>query len=401
MRRADRGIRVAGAYALVAAIVGATFAGGLLFGGFRAVERSDYMTYQVAARLVLGGQGTCLYEASCQARAQRALIGDEPSFARGALPYNSPPTLAALLTPVGALPLHLAFAVFTLASLAVLAAGTWALSPSAAGGAGSRLLVTILVLSAWPTVMGAVRGQLTLLVAGLLGLSAVAHAAHPVASGALAGLSTLKPTLAPLWFGWLLLAGRWRALATALAVAAGLLVLAGLVAGPDAILAYPEHLLGVDEGDAIGVDPQQMVNWRGAAARLALPQLEIAGVAATLALVAAIWWQVRSADGAGLYAAAAAFLATPLIVPHANQHEAILASLGVVALLSAAVDRRGQIAIGAVATHAVLWSGPLMPAEASAWLLFLAQLGWLAAAAGIAWQRRRYHRPVPVPGGTG
>jgi hypothetical protein len=394
-------MRVAGAYALVAAIVAAAFAGGLLFGGFRAVERSDYMTYHVAARLVLGGQGTCLYEASCQAAAQRALIGDEPSFARGALPYNSPPTLAALLTPLGALLLHVAFAVFTLASLAVLAAGTWALSASAAGGAGSRLLVTILVLSAWPTVMGAVRGQLTLLVAGILGLSAASLAARPLASGALAGLSTLKPTLAPLWLGWLLLAGRWRALATALAVAVGLLALAGLVVGPEAILAYPEHLLGVAGGDAVGVDPEQMVNWRGTAARLALPQLEIVGIAATLAVVAGTWWQTRSVDGAGRYAAAAAFLATPLVVPHANQHEAILAGLGIVALLSAAVDLRGGVAIGAVATHAVLWSGPLLPAEASAWLLFLAQLGWLAATAGIAWQGRRYHRPVPVPGGTG
>ena len=54
-----------------------------------------------------------------------------------------------------------------------------------------RLLATILVLTAWPTVLAAIRGQSTLLAAGLLGLS-VGLARYQ--SGLALGLSLLKPT---------------------------------------------------------------------------------------------------------------------------------------------------------------------------------------------------------------
>jgi hypothetical protein len=84
-------MRIAGAYALVAAILAAVFAASLLGGGYRAIERSDYMTYHVAARIVLAGDGDCLYDVACQAAAQRELIGEEPSFARGPLPSTPHP----------------------------------------------------------------------------------------------------------------------------------------------------------------------------------------------------------------------------------------------------------------------------------------------------------------------
>ena len=40
----------AGAYALLATVAALVFAGAILSGPYRAVERSDYMTYHVAAR---------------------------------------------------------------------------------------------------------------------------------------------------------------------------------------------------------------------------------------------------------------------------------------------------------------------------------------------------------------
>ena len=102
----------AGAYALLAAIAALVFSAAILLGPYRAVERSDYMTYHVAARIVLDGHGACLYDERCQADAQRELIGKEPTFARGALPFNSPPWLAALVAPLGLLSLPAGFAVF-------------------------------------------------------------------------------------------------------------------------------------------------------------------------------------------------------------------------------------------------------------------------------------------------
>lgn len=372
---ASPAMRTLGAYALAATIVAVVFAAGILGGGFRAIERSDYMTYHVAARIVLDGDGACLYDVDCQAAAQRELIGEEPTFARGALPYNSPPWLAALLVPLGLLPLHLAFGIFTVASLALLAAVTWRVAP---GGGPARAIATLLLLTSWPTVMGAIRGQSTIAVVALLGLSVSG-------SGLALGVSAAKPTLGPIWAVWLLATRRWRELVVALAALVALVLLAALVVAPSAVLDYPAHLLGVAAPDALGVHPEEMVNWRGAVARLGTgPWLLIIGTVATLAALAVTW-----AAGAGRQlAAAAAFIATPLVLPHANQHEAVLAAFGVVLAVGAAGEWRTRLTVGAVATHAILWAGPAMPAEASAWMLFVAELVWLTVVAVVAVRTR-------------
>jgi hypothetical protein len=335
------------------------------------------MTYHVAARIVLAGDGDCLYETACQADAQRELIGEEPSFERGALPYNSPPWLAALVTPLGALPLAVGFAIFTLLGLLVLAIGAWQLARPLGR---ARLLAPVLVLTAWPTVMGAIRGQSTLLVAGLLALS-VAWSRYR--SGAALGLSSMKPTLGPLWAAWLLLGGHWRAVATA---AAGIMALVGIsliVVGPVALADYPAHLAGVAGQDAVGVHPEEMVNWRGVASRLgAGAWMQWVGTALTLALLAWTWWRTRSRP----LAAAAAMLATPLVIPHANQHEAILGGVGVLLVLVAAreLTAGGTLMTAAIGLHAVLWAGPALGGQASAWLLFAALLAWLCVTAWLA-----------------
>ncbi len=383
---ACRPMRIAGAYALVAAILAAVFAAGILGGGFRAIERSDYMTYHVAARIVLDGHGACLYDASCQAAEQLELIGEEPSFEDGALPYNSPPWLAAVVAPMALLTLHVGFVIFTLIGVAVLgfgawhAGGTWLPSPAA------RSLAVMLVLTAWPTVMGAIRGQVTLPVAGLLALSVALTGAG---AGAALGLSLLKPTLGPLWALWLALNRRWRELAVAIGIAASLVVVSLVVVSPQAVFDYPAHLADVSAPDAVGVHPEEMINWRGVAERTGGgTTLVLVGTALTLLLVGFAWWRSRSR----LMGAAAAFLATPLVIPHSNQHEAILAQLGVLLLIGAAPapDRRALIA-GALGTHAFLWLGPLLQAqsgEASAWLLFGTIGLWLVIAVFVALQER-------------
>ncbi|HEX6140283.1 MAG TPA: glycosyltransferase family 87 protein [Candidatus Limnocylindria bacterium] len=372
--------RLAGAYALVALIVAVVFAAAILGGPFRAVERSDYMTYHVAARIVLAGDGACLYDAGCQATVQRELIGEEPSFESGALPFNSPPWLAALVAPLGVLPLGIGFAIFTALGVALLAWGTWRAAAGHVGwgGPAARALAVVLVLTAWPTVMAVIRGQSTLLVAGLLGLS-VGMARYR--SGLMLGLSVLKPTLGPIWALWQLVGGHRRAVGTALLVALALVALAAVVASPQSLVDYPQHLYRVAGLDAPGVHVEEMINWRGAALRLgAGAWLQAAGTAITLAGVGWTWWRTRSRH----LGAAAAFLATPLVIPHANQHEFVLASIGIVMVVAAAGDRRVALASLAIAAHAILWAGPVMEATASAWMLFGACLVWLAIAAVLA-----------------
>ena len=377
-----RPILWAGAYAILATAVAAVFATAILGGGYRAVERSDYMTYQTAGRIVLHGDGACLYTVDCQAVAQRELIGEEPSFARGALPFNSPPWLAALVAPLALLPLHTAFAVFTLLSILLLALAAWRL---AWGGRGMRLVAVALVLSAWPTVMGAIRGQSTLATAALLGLSASASLAGASGrAGALAGLAALKPTLVPLWLAHLAVERRWRSLLVAPAVIGGLVGLAALVVSPQAVADYPAYLLNLAGGaDAPGIRVEQMINWRGAGLRLGVGGwFVIGGSIATLGLVAVAWLRGRSWH----LGAAAAFLATPLVIPHANQHEFVLATLGILLVVVALPEMRRLLVPLAIGTHLVLWSGAVLDAQASAWLLFGLQICWLLM---VVWLARR------------
>ena len=379
-----RPIRWAGAYALLASIVAVVFAGGILLGPYRAVERSDYMTYHMAARIVLQGNGSCLYDEPCQAEGQRELIGEEPSFANGALPFNSPPWLAALVAPLGALPLPAGFVVFVLLSLAVLAWGTWRVATHAGlSGIGARLLAVVLLLTDWPTVMGVIRGQSTLIVVGLLALSV---GLPRYRSGLAMGLALLKPTLPPLWATWQLLGGHWRAVGTAAATALGLVAVSVVIASPQALVDYPAHLVGVAGADSLGVHPAEMVNWRGAAERLGMGTwFIVVGSLATLGLMAVVWLRTSSRQ----LGAAAAFLATPLVLPHANQHEFILASAGILLAVLAAGSLRSRLAAAAIGIHAVLWSGPILAPQAAAWLLFVIMLGWLAVVAALAWREKR------------
>ncbi|MEX1156774.1 MAG: glycosyltransferase family 87 protein [Chloroflexota bacterium] len=383
--------RVAGAYALLAAMAAAVFAAAILLGPYRAVERSDYMTYHVAARIVLAGDGACLYSVECQTAAQRELIGEEPSFTGGALPYNSPPWFAAVIAPLGVLPLSAGFAVFTVIGLLALACGVWRIGAEAGWERSARLVVVVLVLTAWPTAMAVVRGQSTLLAAGLLALSV---GLERYQSGLAMGLSALKPTLGPLWAAWQLIGGHWRAVGAAAAVAVAWLALTAVVVSPQALLDYPAHLVAATGQDATGVHVAEMINWRGVAERLGVGGwLVVGGSLATLAVVAAIWLRTRSRS----LGAAAAFLATPLVIPHANQHEFVLATLGILLAVAAVSELRRRLATFAVLLHVVLWTGVLLDAQVSAWLLFGLDLAWLAA---VAWAAARYFRPVPVHPGN-
>jgi hypothetical protein len=392
----------AGAYALLASIVALVFAFAILSGPYRAVERSDYMTYHVAARIVVEARGDCLYTVACQARVQQDLIGEEPSFAGGALPFTSPPWLAMLVMPLQPFSLGVAFGIFTVLSMLLLALAAWRL---AWGGNGTRLVATALVLSAWPTVMGAIRGQSSLGVAALLGLSASASfVGADGRAGALAGLAALKPTLLPLWGIRLVVERRWRAIAVAAAVVVLLMLLAAVVVSPKAVTDYPSYLLNLaGSAETFGIHVEQMINWRGASARLGAGEslLAVAGIVLTLAAVAISWWWARRSPRSLALGAATAFVATPLVIPHANQHEAILATLGILIAVAAVEELRPRLAAAAIGLQPLLWVGPALSGEASAWLLFAVLIASLCTLLWLAWRERaRYFRRGPVPAVT-
>lgn len=393
--------RAAGAYAVVTAVLATAFAIGILGGPYHAVERSDYMTYQTAGRIVLEGDGACLYSLACQERAQRELIGNETTFERGVLPFTSPPWLATLAAPLAALPLWTAFALFTLLSTLLLAFAAWRL---AWGGVGTRVVAVVLMLSAWPTTMAVIRGQSTLVVAALVGLSASASlAGNGMWSGALAGLATMKPTLVPLWLARLGVERRWRSLLVAALVVAGLVLAAALFVSPRAVADYPAYLLGIaGSSESPGIHVNEMINWRGATLRLGgSDAITLVGVTLTLAAVGLAWWWMRHSAQAPALGAAIAFVATPLVIPHANQHELVLASLGLLLAATALSELRVPLVAGLIGFHAVLWAGPLLSGEAAAWLIFIGLLVWLVVLLALSRREEsRYFRSVLVRAGT-
>jgi hypothetical protein len=386
---------------VITAVLATAFAIGILGGPYHAVERSDYMTYQTAGRIVLEGDGACLYRLACQERAQRELIGDETTFERGVLPFTSPPWLAALATPFAALPLWAAFAIFTLLSMLLLAFAAWRL---AWGGAGTRLVAVVLMLSAWPTTMAIIRGQSTLAVAALVGLSASASlSGRAASSGALAGLAAMKPTLVPVWLARLVVERAWRSLIVAALVVAGLVLVAALVVSPRAVADYPAYLLGLaGSTESPGIHVNEMINWRGATLRLGGDDaITLAGVTLTLAAVALGWWWARHSSRAPALGAAIALVATPLVIPHANQHELVLASLGLLLAATALAELRVPLVAGLIGFHAILWAGPLLSGEAAAWLIFIGLVAWLLVLLALSWREgRRYFRSVLVRAGT-
>lgn len=99
--------------------------------------------------------------------------------------------------------------------------------------------------------------------------------------------------------------------------------------------------------------------------------------------------------------AATAFVATPLVIPHANQHEAILATLGLLIAIAALEELRLRLATAAICLQAALWVGPLLTEQASAWLLFGTMLASLIGLMALSLrERRRYFRHVLVRPGT-
>jgi hypothetical protein len=203
-------------------------------------------------------------------------------------------------------------------------------------------------------------------------------------SGLALGVSLLKPTVSPLWGAWQLLGGHWRAVGTAALAGAAYLLLAALVVSPQALLDYPGYLLGVAADNAVGVHPDEMVNWRGAAERLDLGLwFLIGGSLVTLALVAVAWMRSRSHH----LGAAAAFIATPLVVPHANQHLFVLATIGILLAVVAVPELRQRLATLAILLHLIAWGGVALSGQLGGWLLFGLELGWLLLVVWIAGRR--------------
>lgn len=381
-RRARRGPRllVLG-YALLSAVLAAGLVVGIMTSSARPVDRADYLAYHAAAEIVLRSDGGCLYDPQCQRETQRALVDPSTPFTRG-LPFNNPPSLALLLSPLGLAEYTIGFAVFVALSIAAYgAAVAWTVRPRRATGT----IVVLLALTAWPLVTAVLRGQATIIVSAAVLLAAGVVSRRPVAAGALLGLASVKPTLLPLIAAWWIARRSWRALLSALAVAAALLVAVALVLGVEPLAAYPPYAIGQLTGDEVaGIDPSHMVNWRAVAAWIGGPVGVAVAVVGTLGTLGLVVLAVRRAGIGSSHASPAVLAATPLVIPHANEHEAVLGVLAWVILVSRVAPRPRWLAPTGLALHAALWLGLPLWGTGAAQLSFAALMVTLAVGVLLA-----------------
>jgi hypothetical protein len=85
------------------------------------------------------------------------------------------------------------------------------------------------------------------------------------------------------------------------------------------------------------------------------------------------------------------------VVPHANQHAFVLATLGILLAVIAVPELRRRLAPLAIGLHPVLWAGVALDARAAAWLLFAVELAWLLIVLWMSGARVQRPGVVPLP----
>jgi glycosyl transferase family 87 len=194
----------------------------------------DFVALYAAARLVATGQGSLVTDPAALFAAENAALPaalfDDPIRLTKNLP-----ALAAVMAPLGALPIQAAYAAMLTLSVLALIIAALLLAPLVAREQRARAFAFALL--APTSLIALVEGQTSPFV-----LLAVAGSlrAPPFWSGALLGLIALRPQLLPLFA---LVAITERRRATGLVVAAGIVtVVSFLTAGVDGMARFPAIL---------------------------------------------------------------------------------------------------------------------------------------------------------------
>lgn len=188
----------------------------------------DYPAFQTAGLIALDGRYDLLYDFEAQDSYQQGMPRE------GLLPYLYPPFVAAMYAPLALLPYRASYALFTLLSLAALAAAVLVMKPLSATIRADPWRALALVLFFYPMLRGTFGGQntsISLLI--LCGAWRLFHEDRQLLAGLVLGLLAYKPQLLVPIAGVVFLTGRYRAtLGTAITTAL-LLVVSGLLAGWD------------------------------------------------------------------------------------------------------------------------------------------------------------------------
>jgi hypothetical protein len=269
----------------------------------------DFVNTWMGARIALTGDPTPWFDFDTYNAALKSMLGpDYPD-----LIWSYPPHLLLFTWPFGLIPYLPSYALWVICGLlAYLAAAT--------GGAERMRTILLLIVSpaAVLTIFAGQNGFFTaaLLIGGLTMLDR-----RPWLAGVLFGILTVKPQLGVLLPIMLILTGRWRTIAAAVATTGVLVGLAALVFGPGVWIAYRDvamphqtHVFLHGTGLFIAMMPTAFMN-----ARVAGIPLDIGWVAQAVmsltAIAAVVWtyWKPRDPLLSLALLITATFVATPYV----------------------------------------------------------------------------------------
>jgi hypothetical protein len=230
----------------------------------------DFTIYYTAGSIVREGIGHALYDDAVQFRVQK---GFAPQVATrlGALPFNHPPFEAVLFVPLSYFPYRVAYLLWTLVNLAMLAALPILLRPHVPGLNGwPGAAWTVASLAFFPIFFALLQGQDAILLLFLYGLAFVSwKEKHLVSTGAWLACGMFKFHLV-LPFELLMLIqekttqGRRKILTGFVGVGAILGAVSIAAVGARQIISYPRYVLGLEKTMAMGaIMPSDMPNLRG------------------------------------------------------------------------------------------------------------------------------------------
>lgn len=184
----------------------------ILLSGTIPPQKTDFITYFSAARLVIQGHGGSLYNLAALSAVERRVVSPY-HLTYGVLPYVYPPYFAAAMAPLALVGLVPAYAAWAAVNVVLLSAALVVIQRRAAL---SINVVLALWLGSWtfiPTFIGLLHGQVSFLLLALMGGALLSlENRRDVLAGALLGVAMLKPTYLLPCLVVLLARKHWRAL---------------------------------------------------------------------------------------------------------------------------------------------------------------------------------------------
>lgn len=272
--------------------------------------RADFTNYYTGAVLIKEGYGRSLYDPDLQARRQQEILSGR-HLADGLLPYNHPPHLALLLTPLTFLPLEKAYAVWTFLNVTLWAWFLWDVGKFARRWGSTAQWLAIGIVAALPGVLlSLVLGATTILsTVALWGFYRALKARREGSALLWLALGSIRPQA--ILFPLLILVGgrRWRALGGITIIGILLTLLCSLILGWTVWSGFVEMIRQTAEsfGYHYMVVPHSMVNLKavltlslGEAHSQAINFMTLIGLIGAALFTVGIWflspWQPEKPD---------------------------------------------------------------------------------------------------------